>query len=376
MSVGLSTQQNIGLDKQNVLGAINYNWFPRRTRSYRLDLIDAQYVRNLNSGNYFNIYTNSFGDLNDIATSNIGLINPNYFVTDSNGNLRLSIREGGADAFIRDVDNNSITGLSARDTNRVNSIGERKERLTEDNLIIGTNFSYIYNNRQNLFDNTFTRLRLRLELAGNLLDFISGAANLQRNDNGDSRVFGVVFSQYAKTEVNFIRHWDLGSNNIFALRAFGGLAVPYGNGSSIPFSRSFFGGGSNDNRAWQAYELGPGRSGGSNEFNEANMKLALNLEHRFDILGAVKGALFIDAGNIWNAFDNPGDPGSEFEGFQSLKDIAIGTGLGLRYDFDFFVFRFDVGFKTLDPARQEGERWFKEYNFSNAVYNIGINYPF
>jgi len=106
------------------------------------------------------------------------------------------------------------------------------------------------------------------------------------------------------------------------------------------------------------------------------MKLALNIEHRFTFLGPLKGAIFIDAGNIWNVFDNVEDEGAKFNGLESLKDTGIGSGLGLRYDFDFFVFRFDVGFKTYNPALPVGDRWFKEYNFANAVYNIGINYPF
>lgn len=375
-NVGLSTQQNIGLDKQNVTGALSYNWYPRPTRSYRFDLIDAQYVRNLRTDNYFNIYTNSFNDLNDIAVNNISSVDPNFFAFDENGVARLTIKEGGASSFISAVQNNDVAGISDADRREVNAIDERKSRLTENNLILATNFSYIYNNRQNLFDDTFTRLRLRVEFAGNLLDMISSAANLPTNEEGNSRVFGVVFSQYAKTEVDYIRHWDVGNDNVLAFRAYGGLAVPYGNSNSIPFTRSFFGGGSNDNRAWQAYQLGPGRSGGPNEFNEANMKLALNIEHRFTVLGALKGALFLDAGNIWNVFDNVEDEGAKFNGLKSLQDTGLGSGLGLRYDFDFFVFRFDVGFKTYNPALPLGDRWFKEYNFANAVYNIGINYPF
>lgn len=376
LNVGLSTQQNIGLDKQNVAGALRYNWYPRATRSYRLDLIDTQYVRNLRTDNYFNIYANSYNDLNSIAVDNITNVDPDFFIFDENGVARLNIKDGGASSFISAVQDNEVIGISDAERREVNAIDERKDRLTEDNLILATNFSYIFNNRQNLFDDTFTRLRLRLELAGNLLDFISSTANLPRNDEGNSRIFGVVFSQYAKTEIDYIRHWDIGNDNVLAFRIYGGLAVPYGNSRSIPFTRSFFGGGSNDNRAWQAYQLGPGRSGGPNEFNEANMKLALNIEHRFTVLGPLKGALFLDVGNIWNVFDNVEDEGAKFNGFGSLQDTGIGSGLGLRYDFDFFVFRFDVGFKTYNPALPAEARWFKEYNFANAVYNIGINYPF
>uniref|UniRef100_UPI003514ABD4 BamA/TamA family outer membrane protein n=1 Tax=Xanthomarina gelatinilytica TaxID=1137281 RepID=UPI003514ABD4 len=132
----------------------------------------------------------------------------------------------------------------------------------------------------------------------------------------------------------------------------------------------------NDNRAWTAYSLGPGSLDSNDEFNEANFKLAFNIEHRFNIFEKFNGALFIDTGNIWNVFDDVTDPKATFTNFASLKDIAIGSGFGLRYDFGFAVFRFDIGFKTYDPSYPENNRWFNDYNFSNAVYNIGINYPF
>ena len=100
------------------------------------------------------------------------------------------------------------------------------------------------------------------------------------------------------------------------------------------------------------------------------------MEQRFNLIGPLNGAIFVDAGNIWNVFDNVTDERATFDGFSSLKDIAIGTGFGLRYDFNYFVLRGDIGFKTYEPSRPEGDRWFKNYNFGSAVYNIGINYPF
>ncbi len=160
------------------------------------------------------------------------------------------------------------------------------------------------------------------------------------------------------------------------LEAFTGIAVPYGNSNSIPFVRSYFAGGSNDNRAWFPYSLGPGSTNNINDFNEANFKIALNLEYRFPIVGDFKGAIFADAGNIWNVWDNITDPAAVFEGFKSFSEIALGTGAGVRYDFTYFVFRVDMGFKTYNPANLPSQRWFAEYNFSNAVIQIGINYPF
>ncbi|MEL6305395.1 MAG: BamA/TamA family outer membrane protein, partial [Bacteroidota bacterium] len=189
-------------------------------------------------------------------------------------------------------------------------------------------------------------------------------------------VFGVPFSQYIKPEVDFIKHWPVGGSKVLAFRSFIGMAVPYGNSTNIPFVRSYFAGGSNDNRAWNAYELGPGSTSNVNDFNEANLKLAFNFEYRFPIAGDVKGALFADAGNIWNVFDDEDNPDAIFSGFESLQDLALGTGMGLRYDFSYFVFRLDLGFKTYNPAEEASKRWFRDYNFRNAVFNVGINYPF
>jgi outer membrane protein assembly factor BamA len=124
------------------------------------------------------------------------------------------------------------------------------------------------------------------------------------------------------------------------------------------------------------YGLGPGASGGINDFNEANLKLAFSAELRFNMIGKLNGALFVDAGNIWNVLDNVDDEKAVFKNFNSLKNSAIGSGFGLRYDFNFFVIRLDFGFKTYNPAEEEGKRWFRDYNFSHSVLNIGINYPF
>ena len=94
------------------------------------------------------------------------------------------------------------------------------------------------------------------------------------------------------------------------------------------------------------------------------------------MIGQLNGALFVDAGNIWNVLDNVDDEKSVFKNLNSLKNSAVGSGFGLRYDFNFFVIRLDFGFKTYNPAEVEGKRWFRDYNFSNSVVNIGINYPF
>jgi outer membrane protein assembly factor BamA len=106
------------------------------------------------------------------------------------------------------------------------------------------------------------------------------------------------------------------------------------------------------------------------------MKIAISGEFRFKILNSLKGALFADAGNIWNVADNVVDEKSTFNSLKSLNDIALGSGFGIRYDLGFFVIRLDLGFKTYNPANEISKRWFQEYNFANSVLNFGINYPF
>jgi outer membrane protein assembly factor BamA len=215
-------------------------------------------------------------------------------------------------------------------------------------------------------------------LAGNLLSGISNLTNSNRNSNGRYEILNVPFSQYFKTELDYVKYFGKrGRKNVLAARAYFGIAIPFGNSSNIPFVESFFAGGPNDNRAWTAYNLGPGSSQNTNEFNEANLKLHFSLEQRFNLFGNFDGALFVDAGNIWNAFGNvEDDPQSTFNNFKSFRNIAVGSGFGIRYDFTFFVLRSDIGFKTYDPSLTKGNRWFTNYNFSKATYNIGINYPF
>ncbi len=366
ITLGTSIQENIGLDKQTFNSVLQYNWNPSAISRNVFELMNIQFIRNVNPERFFEVYQNTYQNLNDIARQTGYILNEESLIIPIQTN-----------AFINDVKNGTLGGnISPEQIVEVNRIEERRQRLTENNLIFATNFTHTRNTRQGLNDNSFSQFRGKIEFAGNLLSTIANAGNFEKNENGSRLVFGVPYSQYAKTEFDYIKHWEMGRSEVLALRGFLGIAIPYGNSNSIPFSRSYFAGGSNDNRAWQAYSLGPGSTEALNDFNEANFKLALNLEYRFDVFGDLKGALFADAGNIWNVFDSEENPKATLDGFSSLKDIALGTGFGLRYDFSFFVLRFDTGFKTYNPARALKDRWFQEYNFANAVFNIGINYPF
>ncbi len=367
MILGTSLQENIGLDKQFFSTTYQFDWQPNEQKKLNFKLMDLEFVNNTNIVNYFNVYKNSFDRLNSVAQNHT--INPNWV----DGNENLTIPAGSLsfiDAVLRDQ-----TEIKPEnpDYKIVNNIKERLDRLTANNLILGSSFSYNLNNQQSIFDENFFQVRWKFEWVGNLLQLahrINGGSNIPFEING------VLPSQYVKTELDYIKHWSVGRKRVVAVRFFGGIAIPYGNATNLPFSRSFFSGGSNDNRAWRAYKLGPGSSSNINEFNEANFKLAMNVEYRFPLLGSLQGALFVDGGNIWNLWDDVEDPAMRFDGLQDLSEIAIGSGIGFRYDFDFFVFRLDTGFKTYNPALPQADRWWTEYRLKKAVFNIGINYPF
>ncbi|MEJ2162877.1 MAG: BamA/TamA family outer membrane protein [Robiginitalea sp.] len=378
ISVGTSFQKNIGLDKQTLNSLLSYTWSPNNFKRNIFELLNIEYVRNLDPENFFNVYQGTYDRLNDIAKDFQDDPDLEDFY-EPTGNpddpLRLIIPDGTT-GFTETVLEGGLVPEDSETYEDVFLIEERRIRLTENNLIFAANFSYTTNNKADINDNGFHQFRFRVESAGNLLSALDWAIPFDQNENGQNLVFGVPYSEYIKTEVEYIKHWDLLESRVLAFRSFAGIAIPFGNSTSVPFVRSYFAGGSNDNRGWFPYSLGPGASDNLNDFNEANFKLAFNLEYRFPLFGDLRGAFFADVGNIWNIWDQTNIPKATFSGFESLKDIAVGSGFGLRYDFSFFVFRADLGFKTYNPARIPTERWFSEYNFANSILQIGINYPF
>lgn len=368
INAGYSKQTNIGLDKQNFTSSLVYNWTPRKGTNFRFDLVNVQFVRNINPGNYFNVYRSSYNALNNLAQ----LYNQNASYVDDNGNLRIDY---GTNGFITDVlQDNLPVSITPEDLKTIRSINEQKNRLTEDNLIFASSLTFTKTSQKDLSDNTFYALKAKVESAGNLISLLSTASQLGKT--GKKEAFGVEFSQYIKTELEYIKHWDLTRKKVLAAKAFAGVAIPYGNSNSVPFSRSYYAGGTNDIRAWQSYNLGPGKTGSVNDFNEANMKLLFSTEFRFNVFQQLNAAFFVDAGNIWNVKDIVTNPDAKFTGLKSLENIAVGSGFGFRYDFQFFVIRLDLGFKTYNPANPENEKWLKEMRFDKSVINIGINYPF
>ena len=368
ITFGSTLQENIGLDKQYFGSSYKYEWNPKKIKKISFKLVDLEFVNNKNIENYFNVYRNSYDRLNTIAKNNS---NTDQFLG-YDGNLTIP---EGSNLFIENIQNGNLQLNNQDEQDIVNSISERKERLTTNNLILGSSISFNLNSQKSLIDENFYQLKWKIEWVGTVLNKLLEFSS-KKNIEGKYVINGVSPSEYLKAELDYIRHYEIARDRILAFRFFGGIAIPIGNSINIPFSRSYFAGGANDNRAWKAYKLGPGKSNNNNEFNEANLKISTNLEYRFPLIGPIKGALFVDAGNIWNIADNIKDPRLSFEGFSNLSDVAVGSGFGVRYDLEFFVFRFDTAFKTYNPSLKKQDRWLSEFSLKQAVFNIGINYPF
>ena len=370
-SIGSSFQKNIGLDRQTFTFLSDYKWQYNAKKTIQLEVLNTQYIQNLNITSYFDIYSSEFSNLDNVAKA---YDTANNITTNTNHPLstNISTQVPKALAFMKTVANDTnFKTTNSDDYNTALNILNRYNIVTSDFLIPVLAYTYTYNNQSNFNDNNFSFFKVRIANSGNALGLLSS----KKNTNNKKTLANIPLAQYFKTDLEYKKFWDVGGNSVFGIRTFLGAIIPYDN-SDIPFTKSYFAGGSNDIRAWQTYELGPGSRNTGLEFNVGSLKFLTSAEYRFDVVSKLKGALFIDAGNIWDITgSNFVDEESKFNNVSSLKDIAVGSGFGARLDFSFLILRLDVGFKTYEPYLA-GNKWLKNYNFANAVYNIGINYPF
>jgi len=259
-------------------------------------------------------------------------------------------------------------------------------KVIEKQLIFGPTYTFTFTNTMKTEKTSTFYYQGGIDLAGNIAGLLTGA-NI---DSGTPEtIFGVAFSQYAKLENDFRHYFKLGLKSQLASRIIVGVGLPYGNSNELPFIKQFFVGGTNSIRAFRARSIGPGtfkQETDANSFlpdQSGDLKLELNTELRTDLFSIVKGALFVDAGNIWLINENPDKPGANFSK-DFLKELAIGTGVGLRFDFNFLILRTDLAFPLRKPYLPEGDRWvLNQINFGdrqwrkeNLVFNLAIGYPF
>jgi outer membrane protein assembly factor BamA len=259
----------------------------------------------------------------------------------------------------------------------------------EEQFIAGGNYSYTYNEQVILGKKIQYYLNFSAETAGNLLSLGELIAGNKPNPDNPTKIIGSVYSQYAKLSVDGRAYYNFQDNNKLAFRFFAGLADSYGNSSSLPYSKQFFSGGPNSIRAFQINSLGPGtylQKTNANAFLQlgGDIKLEMNGEYRFGIYKFVKGALFLDAGNVWLQKSNPENIGTPFAFSTFMNEVAVGAGVGIRVDVSFFVLRCDLAMPLRKPWLEDNHRWvIDQINFGNPTWrsdnlilNIAIGYPF
>ena len=233
-------------------------------------------------------------------------------------------------------------------TNSRNSI----LRYNYENLfIMKLGFGYTYNNGR-------YAIKVSAESAGNLLNLASHMFHFHKNSEEQYTFLDIAYAQYLRGIFDYTRNFVFDYHNQLVFHFGFGIAYPYGNSTILPFEKRFFSGGANSVRGWSVRSLGPGkfigRDGRIDFINQTgDMKLDLNLEYRASLFWKFGGALFIDAGNIWTLRDYEDQPGGQFKISEFWQQIAVSYGLGLRLNFDYFVVRFDMGMKAVNPAYED-----------------------
>jgi outer membrane protein insertion porin family len=275
-----------------------------------------------------------------------------------------------------EVNSDFLTRLSYADSIRIS-------KLFRNYIIPSQKFSVVFNN-MNQSPSNYWNIRSNLfELSGNLLEL--GFRKFQGNYAIDKGLFGIPYFQYFRTDIDAVKYRIYGKNKSLVMRANIGYGVPFGNSVIMPFERQFFVGGSNSLRGWRPRVLGPGNYNNTNTIQidkTGDMMIVTNVEYRFAIApGTLEGAVFVDAGNIWEVTKSAADD-TKFKFGSFYNQLAVNTGLGFRFDLEFFILRLDFGLPLHDPSKLKDQRWvindlnsFK-WLTGNVQPLLAVGYPF
>ncbi|MEB2775594.1 BamA/TamA family outer membrane protein [Algoriphagus sp. D3-2-R+10] len=257
------------------------------------------------------------------------------------------------------------------------------KRSFEQNFIAGINYTFNYNKLNDRFRTHGYFLGFGLDFAGNTLHLIDKVFG-----KDDGKFLGLEYAQYGKFDLDLRYHFNIDRKQTVATRLFAGFGFPFNNSQSLPYIKQYFSGGPNSVRAFRIRSIGPGTYRPENfdinsYFDQSgDIRIEGNIEYRFPIVSLLKGALFMDAGNIWLMNDNEALPGGKFTS-SWWNQLAVGTGVGLRVDIQFFVIRFDLATPLRIPYLEEGERWGNSFDIGsktwrkeNLIFNFAIGYPF
>ena len=270
------------------------------------------------------------------------------------------------------------------------NLSDRNSILTksyEDQFIVSMGYSFLYNsandrNRLSPLRHPYS-IRVNVEEAGNLLYAASKALHRNPRDEKGYVMANIPFAQYIKGDFDFAQNINFDERNSLVFHIGMGIAYPYGNSQILPFEKRYFSGGPNSVRGWSVRSLGPGSYQGSadgmNYINHSgDIKLDLNVEYRTHLFWKLNGAVFVDAGNIWNIRNYEGQEEGTFRFNRFYKQLAVAYGLGIRFDLDYLIIRFDGGMKAVNPMYSGKDKYpFLKPNFDrDFAFHFAVGYPF
>ena len=253
------------------------------------------------------------------------------------------------------------------------------KRSFEQQFISGLNYSFTYNEMVDPQRAHQLFINLALDVAGNSVSLFAK----KQEQGAPKTVLGSEYAQYAKADLDFHYHFNFGKEQTIAARLFAGYGLAYGNSDVIPFVKQYYAGGPYSVRAFRIRSLGPGTYNADEDINNpngesfdktGNIRLEANFEYRFPIVSFLKGAIFADAGNIWNSKENPTFGGKDKFTSNFINELGMGAGVGLRVDIQSFVIRFDLAAPFHDPSLAKKQRF--NFDVSKPILNFAIGYPF
>lgn len=249
------------------------------------------------------------------------------------------------------------------------------QRSFDEQFIVGSGYEFTYQPDRSSHNDFF--FRGGIDLAGNLLNGFYSATDAAKDSLGRYTLLDVPFSQYVRTRIDVRYNFNFNRSKLVT-RFSTGVGIPLRNSDILPYVKQFYVGGTNSLRSFIARSVGPGSEVPPEGYNDltGDIRIEGNLEYRFDISTKLKGALFMDAGNIWLYKDDPSRPHGTFRFSTFVDEIAISSGWGLRWDFTFLVARLDFAYTVRTPYLPAGERWATQFNFWKPALNIAIGYPF
>lgn len=376
--LGASNQTNIGLGRVNFNTGLVYSATVNDIVNHKLTLFNTQLSLTKNKEKYYDFFKVD-GDIRDLMFET-------YF--DTHPDLGLAYHSGqiSSDDVSAQIVADEVfrSNLNPEQLNTFNNFFQsliNKDRQTQNVLISSLIYNFSYNEiGKKDYKNPFY-FNGKMELAGNIFSLFNSSSSDQGVvSNNQKTIFNIPYSQFAKFDFDvrqYIKFFN--EKHTLALRQFIGIGIPYGNSSSMPFIRSYYNGGSNDIRAWVAFGgLGPADSQLDERIRRyvmGNVKLTTNVEYRIPFNKMFEGAIFTDIGNIWSLKDTGFDDQFKFNKF--LRQVGVGSGVGLRLNIAYITIRLDFAYKIYDPNKPEGERWrFEDFKPLKPTMNIAFGYPF